>query len=296
MRPEALSARLLESAQELPPEVPRRRWAYPAWGIALVSLFIAYHTTVLLVWNTPSGGLGNRYHQTMLKALDGRGYFTATSNTQSWSMFAPNPNRTNVFIRVLVKDQEDEIWDLGHDIWEVDRFPYWFYDRMGKVNRRIDGKKGYQMSYGAWMCREWARNHGGELPKSVQFIKRWTRIPTPKQVIGHALKTGEWGYDPWKMEAKQKEQETVVCRTTIHAQLPNHLRERYGLEPLDDDGFRPLRIRTWWDKAESERKRDEAKAKREDAKEAAKDRPTARFERKPLVPEPGDSSKPDRPG
>ena len=63
--------------------------------------------------------------------------------------FAPNPNRTNVFIRVLVEDEQGEIWDMKHDMYREDRYPYFFYARQGKINRRIDDKKGYQRDYAA---------------------------------------------------------------------------------------------------------------------------------------------------
>ncbi len=264
--PDALSRSLLEAPPQLEPDVPRRRWAYGAVGLFIASLFIAYHSAVLLVWNTPSGGLGKRFHSSILRSLYGHRYFTATNNTQSWSMFAPNPNRTNVFIRVLVEDKEGKTWDMGHDIWEVDRFPYFFYDRMGKVNRRIDGKKGYQKSYGGWMCRYWALTHDGELPEAVQFVKRWTKIPRPHEIKpgkAHPAKDdpSDWGYDPWKLNSRQKEQERIVCAKEVNAQLPNEQRARHELALLDDDGFKPVRVRTWWDRKVAEERREEAKAR-----------------------------------
>ena len=242
------SRRLLHGPQELEPTARPDGWSYPLIGMFVVSLFIAYHMAVLLTWNTPSNGFAKQMHRQVLQSTHGRRYFTAISSTQSWSMFAPNPNRTNVFIRVLVEDQEGEWWDMGHDIWKVDRFPYVFYDRMGKVNRRIDGKKGYQKAYGAWMCRQWGLTHEGVLPTRVKFVKRWTRIPKPDTLVRKALETGEWGYEPWKLKSRQKEQEVIDCNKTVHAQLDNEMRARHGLAQLDDDGFKPLRVRTWWDR------------------------------------------------
>ena len=267
MTESALSARLLHGEAEPDAAELPRRWSYGLIGMFLASLFIAYHMIVLLTWNTPSNGFGKRMHSQIIKSTHGRRYFTATSNTQSWSMFAPNPNRTNVFIRVLVEDQEVEWWDMGHDIWEVDRFPYWFYDRMGKVNRRIDGKKGYQKAYGAWMCRQWALTHDGEMPQRVKFVKRWTRVPKPNELIKKGLETGTWGYDPWKLKSKQKEQEVIKCESTVHAQLTNEIRARNGLPLLDDDGFKPIKIRTWYDRKLAEEKKAQREAER-DAREA----------------------------
>jgi hypothetical protein len=160
-----------------------------------------------------------------------------------------------VFIRVLVTDQAGDTYDLKHDIWEVDRFPYLFYDRMGKINRRIDGKSSYQRIYGAWVCREWEREHG-ELPKSVQFVKVWTVVPTPEQ-----SRHMGWTWDPWLLPSKQKEQDRIDCKTTVHAQLPPELRERFGMKPAEEGHFRDIRVTTWWTKLEQERKRLERQQK-----------------------------------
>lgn len=267
----AFSARLLKGdAEPDPAEVPRR-WSYGVIGMFIVSMFIAYHTVILLTWNTPSNGFAKRMHSQIIKSTYARRYFTATSNTQSWSMFAPNPNRTNVFIRVLIEDAEGEWWDMGHDIWKVDRFPYWFYDRMGKVNRRIDGKKGYQKAYAAWMCRQWGLSHDGVLPQRVKFVKRWTRVPKPDTLIkkgmasGGLLGGGTFGYEPWKLKSQQKEQNVIKCAQTVHAQLDNEMRARHDLPLLDDDGFKSLKIRTWYDRQVAE----ERKAKREAEREAS---------------------------
>lgn len=249
---DADAERLLHGEFAPTEKAPGRRWAYPTIGIVFVSFFIAYHTTILLAWNTPKSGLGKRFQNTFLSKTYARRYFSATSNTQSWAMFAPNPNRTNVFIRVLVTDPDGKEWDLGHDIWKKDRHPYWFYDRMGKINRRIDGKKGYQRVYGAWVCREWAEANGGVAPESVRFVKRWTRIPTPRAIRSK----GAWGYDPWKLKSHQKEQETIRCATVVNGQLSNEHRARHGFPALEDDGFKPVRIRTWKDTKEAAERRD----------------------------------------
>lgn len=219
--------------------------------------FVAYHTLVLMVWNTPGKGLAKTFHSKVLDVTKGSAYFQSTSNSQSWAMFAPNPNRTNVFIRVLVTDEAGETFDIKHDIWEVDRWPYFFYDRMGKINRRIDGKKSYQRIYGAWVCRQWEREHG-ELPDHVQFVKRFTRVPAPRD----ALRMG-WGWDPWELPSKQVEQEKIDCKRTVHAQLPPRLRERFGMEPAPDDHFRDVRIPTWHTRIEQEQLRAEREAERE---------------------------------
>jgi hypothetical protein len=246
------AARLRESLLrgEPAPSGPRARspWAYTPWGILVVSLFVAYHAAVLLVWNSPNVSLTKPFHKQFLTAIKGYEYFGGTHNSQSWEMFAPNPNRTNAFVRVLVVDQNGELWDFEQDIWELDRYPYLWYSRMGKINRRIDGKKHYQKLYGAWVCREWERRNG-EPAREVAFVRLWTVVPTSQDVIASG------GWDQWQAPMKQTEQETISCKSTIHAQLPNELRERYGLPLLEDEEqtFRPIVQKTWWDKQEEER-------------------------------------------
>ena len=82
----------------------------------------------------------------------------------------------------------------------------------------------------------------------------WTRVPPPEKLIkeanGNPLKMG---YDPMELKLFQREEDAVRCRTTRHGQLPNYLRERYGLPVLEDEDkvFRRVVHRTWWDKKES---------------------------------------------
>ncbi|MFV8753720.1 hypothetical protein ACNOYE_24460 [Nannocystaceae bacterium ST9] len=243
-------------AEPAPSErAPGRRWSYPQWAAFVVSLFIAYHTIVLLVWNLPAKGLNQTFHKTTLDTLKGFAYFNGTRNSQSWAMFAPNPNRDNTFIKVFVEDQNGETWDFGQDIWGNERYPYLWYDRRGKVNRNLNNKKNNQQIYGAWVCREWERLHGGEPAKSVTFVRRYTMVPKPRVIIENG------GWEPWNDQYKQKAQETITCKTTPGAQLPNELRERYGLPPIDEKLIRPIQNRTWVDTREAERKKAEREAK-----------------------------------
>jgi hypothetical protein len=252
---EALHKSLLE-AEPVASERRPGRWAYPLGAMLLVSAFVLYHTATLLIWNLPGKGLTASFHRGFLERTHGDDYFRGARLTQSWSMFAPNPNRTNNFVQVFVTDHEGEVWDFEQDIWEEDRYPYIFYDRRGKVNRNIDGKKHSQRIYGAWVCREWERIHAGESAKSVTFVRRLTRVPKAEQVI----KNGGW--DQWQAEATLIEQETVTCKTVPHGTLPNELRERYGLPLIDEQTqFIPVRIRTWADEREAERRRAEREAK-----------------------------------
>lgn len=235
-----LSESLLHAAPVPSERVSDRRWAYSFAGMLLVSTFLLYHLGVLLVWNGPGKDLAKDFQSTFLKGVKGYEYFRGTRQDQSWAMFAPNPDRVNVFIKVFVTDQNGEVYDFSQDIYQQNRYPYWFYDRRGKVNRNIDGKKNLQKIYGAWVCREWERQHGGEPARSVRFVKWWTDVPEPRVVIDNG------GWDQWSAPYKEFVQETITCAKIEHGSLPNALRERFGL-PLIDEAkqFRPVQIRTW---------------------------------------------------
>lgn len=248
-----------------------RRYVYPRWLQLLATLFILYHGTILLVHNLPSKGLAKGLQKKLNRppklwplseaqfGLHANHYWRASGNTQSWAMFAPNPHRSNIFMKVMVKDKEGEVWDLKHDIYGKRTYPYLWYDRMGKINRRIIDQKGYRRHYAAWVCREWERTHEGKSADEVQFVKMWTRIPPPKAVFERARgNIFRMGYDPMDLELHQREEDTIRCKTTRLAQLSPELRERYGLPPAKSERhFKGLHMRTWWDQRESEAAREE---------------------------------------
>lgn len=222
-----------------------RRWAYSLPAMVFASAFILYHLSVLMVWNTPKIELFKPFQNGFLDGVAGKQYFHGTANHQSWQMFAPNPTQTNAFVQVLVVDQRGDLWDFEQDIWAEDRYPYLWYDRRGKINRRIDGKKGYQRIYGAWVCREWERRNAGEAAVEVRFVRLRTSVPQPSEV----LERGHW--DAWAVEPERTEQETIKCKSAQNGQLPEELLLRYGLEPLPDEGrFKPVPKKTWVDEAE----------------------------------------------
>jgi hypothetical protein len=82
-----------------------RRWAYKPLAMVLVSLFILYHVLVLLQHTTRRAGLAAPFSKTLAETLKAGAYMRAASNIQSWSMFAPNPHRSNMFLQVFVELQ-----------------------------------------------------------------------------------------------------------------------------------------------------------------------------------------------
>lgn len=220
-------------------------WAYRGWAALLVSLFILYHTVALLQHTTPAAGLAERFNRKLAGVLRAGAYMRATSSVQSWAMFAPNPHRTNQFLQVRVVTQDGEELDLLHDIYGRRDYPYFFYDRMGKINRRLLEQERYQSPYAAWVCREWARTHGGEAPVRVNFTKMWTKVPPPEKAIA------TMGFDPFALKLYKEPLKGFDCVTTPHAQLPNDIRARYGFLPLPDGAFVDIEENTWRDRADA---------------------------------------------
>lgn len=237
----ALSESLLHAPLRAGPDDPRIM-AYGRIGAALISLYVLYHVVVLLQHTTPSGGLAARFSRTLGESLQAGGYMRATSNVQSWSMFAPNPHRSNMFLQVFVELTDGTVIDLEHDMYGRRQYPYLFYDRMGKINRRLMEQERYQRHYAAWVCRDWALTHDGEMPDRVKFVKMWTKVPHPAKVIPNM------GFDPMELKLTKEHLASVECRTTQHAQLPDDIRARHGLEPLPPNTFRDVVLQTWWDK------------------------------------------------
>jgi hypothetical protein len=207
--------------------------------MVLLSLAIAYEAAVLLVYNMPGRGLGSGPFSRFHRWLGMREFIRATGQGQDWALFAPNPYRYNPFVRVLVKPPDGPARDLEHDIYGRRRYPYLFYDRMGRVNNHLSTEPTTRKYYAAHVCREWERTHGGEPAEEVRFINFWTNIPAPHEL------GAELGYDPLHLEVHQSPLEALPCASLVHGQLPNELRERYGLPPLAPGVFRQVDLDTW---------------------------------------------------
>lgn len=239
------TTRLADALLRAPPaeDVGDGPWAYRGWAALLVSLFVLYHTVALLQHTTPASGLSERFNRRLAELLRSGAYMRATSSVQSWAMFAPNPHRTNMFLQVRVVTQAGEEIDLLHDIYGRRDYPYFFYDRMGKINRRLLEQERYQSPYAAWVCREWARTHGGEPPVRVNFTKMWTKVPHPSKAIE------TMGFDPFELKLYKEDLKGFDCATTPHAQLPDQIRARYGFAPLPAGSFVEVDTTSWRERA-----------------------------------------------
>jgi hypothetical protein len=207
--------------------------------MGLISLFIAYHVVALAVFNLPDAPLTRGLKHVVDRRLDVQAYVRATGNYQDWGLFAPEPARLNLFMRVVVETPHGELVDLGHDIHEGRRYPYLIYDRMGKVNRRLWQSEGYRSAYAAWVCRDWERLHGGEPVRAVRLTELATRIPPPEEAVT------TMGFDPRALPVITGRTHVLPCAELAYGRLPSALRQRLGL-PETPAPVASAPLQTWW--------------------------------------------------
>jgi hypothetical protein len=228
-------------------------WAYGPVGRVFVGGLLVWHFFAVATWLMPDKDSLGSFRGEAQKAV--AHYLNVTTTAQGWGMFAPNPPRSNVFMKVLVVDQQGEVWDLRTDVYAEEQKPIpWIWNtRLRKMNRRIiggeTGPEWYRKWYGRYQCRAWAREHGGEPPRQVKLVKVWYGIPTPEQ----ARKDGYYiAEERLAQLGKEEVVHTVTCKVEPMGQLPNYIRERDGLPLLEDGVYKPWHKykRKKWDERE----------------------------------------------
>ncbi|MCX4247924.1 hypothetical protein [Paraliomyxa miuraensis] len=239
---------------------------YGPLGRFLVSGLLAWHLGAVTTWLTPDKDCLQSWRNPARQVFTK--YLTVTQTDQGWGMFAPNPPRSNVFLKVLVYDAEGEVWDMRSDVYAPERKPIpWIWnDRIRKMNRRIiGGESGNTQWYRKWWaryhCRLWQLEHEGEIPSKVELVKVWYTIPSPEETAKKGYYVPE---DLLERSGHEKVEHTEHCRRTVMGQLPNEVRERHGLPPLPEGvDYRPWlkhKKRAWDKKRAKEREAEEAKA------------------------------------
>lgn len=226
-----------------------RPWAYGPLGRTVVVIFTVYHMAAVATTQFPEKDSWSTFRRDVSQTFND--YLQTTHTTQGWGMFAPNPPIHNVFLRVLVTDQNGDVHDMNTDVYAcflpgatqeicdaVYPIPWVWYSRQRKMNRRIAGSEGgggvwYQEWHARWFCRQWELKYG-ELPKKVELHKITYPIPDPYKVRGKP-------YDPktqYNRFGSTVELHTTECKTAVHGQLSNEVRLRHGLPETDHK--RPL--------------------------------------------------------
>jgi hypothetical protein len=221
-----------------------RPWAYGPWGRLLVGSLVVYHITAVAVWLMPDKQCLKSFRAAATAPF--RVWLTRTQTAQGWSMFAPNPPRHNVFLKVLVTDDQGGVHDMRTDMYAPGRkpVPWIFNDRIFKMNRRMSGGEAgkgdwYQKWYGRYQCREWALQHGGVAPKKIELYKVSYRIPSPEEVAAGGYYLPELQLSKY---GKEERLHTTNCASEPEAQLSDEVRARHGLPPLPEGAYKP------WDK------------------------------------------------
>jgi hypothetical protein len=225
--------------------------AYGPAGRALALGAVVFHCTAVGSHLFPSYPVFNKW-RSPVRAPFGS-WLRGTGTSQSWSMFAPNPPRSNTFMKTVVVLENGDRWDLRNN-----SFHYWLEsgppsrpnpwiinDRMRKMQRRMVGKGTWYLKYWAdYQCREWALEYG-EKPVRIEILKYWNSIPTPEFVYMFQPKkfrgrknhsTGAISgqpYNPRKLKTHEREVQKHTCRGA--GELPLVMKERYGLPITDED-------------------------------------------------------------
>jgi hypothetical protein len=223
--------------------------AYGSTGRALALFALCWHAGAVGLHLFPSYPLFSKW-RTPARAVFSS-WLSTTSTSQSWRMFAPNPPRSNSFMKTVVVDVNGDRWDIGDSAYEDRPNPWIINDRLRKMQRRMIGKgKWYLKYWSAYQCREW-RLRGREEPVRVEISKIVTHIPVPEVVnIWQPTKfkgrtdhrsgaiTGR-AYDPRKLKALEVEVQKHDC--SGDGELPIHMKERRGLPITDEDRVRAER-------------------------------------------------------
>jgi uncharacterized membrane protein YphA (DoxX/SURF4 family) len=228
-----------------------RPWSHGPIGRTLVTLITIYHLGAVASTEFPEKDSWSTFRVDVDQSF--KHWLQTTQTTQGWGMFAPNPPRSNQFLRVTVTDADGEIYDLNTDVYAclmpgasqatcdaVYPIPWISYTRQRKINRRIAGSEGghgawYQKWHARWVCRQWELEHG-ELPRRVELYKVSYPMPSPEDVFlnPYDVKT------QYNAKGNHSKIHTTECKTATEGQLRNEVRVRHGLPEID-----PQKIRTW---------------------------------------------------
>ncbi|MBK6921692.1 MAG: hypothetical protein IPH07_30125 [Deltaproteobacteria bacterium] len=211
-------------------------WAYGPVGRTLANAIVVTHITAVALHCIPDKDSCWSFRGTAGALV--KPWLDVTQTAQSWDMFAPNPMRTNDFLEVLVTDAAGETWDLRTDVNSPrnKQIPWIWYDRAGKITRRVIGEgKWYRSWLARYHCRRWALDHDGEMPRTVELVRVWYEIPPPDKVarLGY--------YRPAELLAREGHRSsllTVTCATEEDGQLTNEIRARHGLPQVDERTIR----------------------------------------------------------
>ena len=194
-------------------------------GRSLILFAVLYHSLAVGLSLFPNYPILNKWRSPAAAVF--ANWLKGTGTNQSWRMFAPNPPRSNTFLKTVVVEADGDRWDLRNNSFHYRPNPWIWNDRMRKMQRRMAGKgKWYLRYWASWQCREWTLLTG-EVPVEVETSKIVTNIPPPDAVA----KKGP--YHPRKLKAREHPLQTHPCKG--EGELPLFMKERYGLPITEED-------------------------------------------------------------
>ncbi|HRI11261.1 MAG TPA: hypothetical protein PKW35_25760, partial [Nannocystaceae bacterium] len=230
--------------------LPDHPWAYGPFGRFVVNAVVVYHITAVAAWCMPEKDCLSTFRTAAHRPFTA--WLMTTQTNQGWNMFAPNPPRHNVFLRVVVTDQEGVRHDMKSDVYAAEQkpIPWVWNDRMRKMNRRMSGGESgngdwYQKWHARYHCREWALQHDGVAPAKVELYKVSYRIPSPDEVAQRGWYVAE---ELLAKAGREVKLHVTDCARDPEAQLPDFIRARHGLPPLAAGAEKPWfkhRKRAW---------------------------------------------------
>ncbi|MCA9688112.1 MAG: HTTM domain-containing protein, partial [Myxococcales bacterium] len=112
---------------------PRQPWAYGPLGRFVVAALTIYHVVGVALWLLPDKDCLSTWREEALNPV--KWWLRTTQTTQGWRMFAPNPPRSNLFMRVLVTTQDGKVLDMNTDVYHPANrpLPWIWYTRQRKI-------------------------------------------------------------------------------------------------------------------------------------------------------------------
>lgn len=213
-------------------------WAYGPAGRPAAGGLVAYHLVALVAWQLPKWP-AVPWRDPARALVDP--WMELSFTRQTWVMFAPNPPRVNRSMRTVIVDAAG----VEHDLRTEDQHPenlvrpHLKHNRWRKIGEVLIAHRAALAPWHArHLCRRWALEHGGEVPKGVALQRVVAPIPPPEPV------------DPTAYFWEHAKVETVVevlCRDEPFAQLDDEVRARHGLPPAE-----PGALRYTWPKGQAD--------------------------------------------
>lgn len=203
-------------------------WAHGPAGRLAAGGLVAHHVLALVTWQVPKWpSLPWRDEGRALVSP----WMDLTFTKQIWSMFAPNGPVRNWTLRTTLVDEAGAAHDLRTELQHPEnlRRPYLFYDAWRKVDEGLSGNRSKLAPWHArYLCRRWALDHGGALPREVVLERVAAPFPPMQPLDPQA-----WFWEHAEVVPIVR----IACREDAFGRLDADVRERHDLPPPASDAL-----------------------------------------------------------